>query len=47
MIRMHRMGPDMRLYLITFVPDDPALLPLIARLRHTGIEVSYVTPAPS
>lgn len=45
MTRMHRMGPNLRLYLITFAPDDPDFLPLIARLRHTGIEVSYVTPA--
>ena len=44
MTRMHRMGPTLRLYLITFAPDDPDVLPLIARLRHNGIEVSYVTP---
>ena len=44
MSRMHRMGPNLRLYLITFAPDDPDFLPLIARLQHTGIEVSYVTP---
>jgi uncharacterized protein (DUF58 family) len=44
MTRMHRMGPNLRLYLITFAPDDPDFLPLISRLRHTGIEVSYVTP---
>ena len=44
MIRMHRMGPNLRLYLITFVPDDPAVLPLTGRLGHAGIEVAYVTP---
>ena len=44
MIRMHRMGPNLRLYLITFVPDDPAVLPLTARLEHAGIEVAAVTP---
>ena len=44
MIRMHRMGPNLRLYLITFVPDDPALAPLTGRLRNGGIEVTYVTP---
>lgn len=44
MIRMHRMGPTMRLYLVTFAPDDPDVLPLIGRLRHSGIEVSYVSP---
>ena len=44
MIRMHRMGPNLRLYLITFVPDDPAILPLTGRLEHAGIEVAAVTP---
>ena len=44
MIRMHRTGPNLRLYLITFTPDDPAAMPLISRLRHNGIDVAYVTP---
>lgn len=44
MIRMHRMGPNLRLYLVTFVPDDPEMQPLVGRLQHTGIEVAYVTP---
>ena len=44
MIRMHRMGPNLRLYLITFVPDDSGLAPLTGRLRNGGIEVTYVTP---
>ena len=44
MIRMHRAGPNIRLYLVTFAPDDENVLPLIARLREAGIEVSYVTP---
>ena len=47
MIRMHRMGPNMRLYLVTFAPDDPNILPLISRLRAAGIEVEYVTPVSS
>ena len=46
MIRMHRAGPNIRLYHITFAPDDENVLPLIARLRQAGIEVSYVTPEP-
>ena len=46
MIRMHRAGPNIRLYHITFAPDDENALPLIARLRQAGIEVSYVTPEP-
>ena len=44
MTRMHRSGPNIRLYLVTFAPEDENVLPLIARLRHAGIEVSYVTP---
>ena len=44
MIRMHRSGPNIRVYLVTFAPEDENVLPLIARLRHAGIDVSYVTP---
>ena len=44
MIRMRRMGPHIRLYLVTFAPEDPAVLPLIARLQQAGLEVAYVTP---
>ena len=44
MIRMHRAGPNIRLYLITFAPEDENVLPLIARLKQSGLEVSYVTP---
>ena len=44
MIRMHRLGPNVRLYLITYAPEDGRVLPLISRLQQTGIEVSYVIP---
>lgn len=44
MVAMRRMGPTMRLYLVTFDPDDPAKLPLISKLQSAGIEVCYVTP---
>ena len=44
MIRMHRAGPNIRLYLVTFAPEDENVLPLIARLKQSGIDVSYVTP---
>ena len=44
MSRMHRSGPNIRLYLVTFAPEDESVLPLIARLKQSGIEVSYVTP---
>ncbi len=42
--RIKRMGPNVRLYLITFRPDDPSMLPLVARLQHSGVEVNYVKP---
>ena len=47
MIRMRRMGPEMRLYLVTFTPDDPLVLPLISKLQQGEIEVCYVTPIPA
>lgn len=42
--RMRRMGPVVRMYLITAQPDDEALLPFISRLQHATVEVCYVTP---
>ena len=47
MIRMHRFGPNLRFYLVTFAPDDENVLPLISRMKQAGLEVSYVTPEPS
>lgn len=44
MIRMRKMGPYVRLYLVTFTPDDPLALPLISKLQQAAIEVCYVTP---
>ena len=46
MIRMHRAGPNIRLYLVTFAPEDENVIPLISRLRQSSIEVSYVIPEP-
>lgn len=43
-VRMKRMGPNVRLYLVTFHPDEEPFVPLVARLQHAGIEVNYVTP---
>ena len=47
MIRMHRFGPDIRLYLITFAPDDENVQPLVSRLKQAGIEVAFITPEPA
>ena len=44
MTRMRRMGPTLRLYLVTFTPDDPRLSPMIARLQQAEAEVCYVRP---
>ena len=44
MIRIHRAGPNLRLYLVTFTPDDMNVLPLISRLQQSEIEVVCVTP---
>ncbi len=46
MIRMRRMGPYVRLYLVTFTPDDPRLVPLVSKLQQAAIQVRFVTPAP-
>ncbi len=43
-IRMKRMGPDVRLYFVTFYADGKRTLPLVGRLQQAGIEVCYVTP---
>ena len=44
MTRIHRAGPNLRLYLVTYTPDDMNVLPLISRLQQSEIEVAYVTP---
>lgn len=43
-IRMKRMGPNVRLYLVTFNPDEERFVPLVSRLQQASIEVNYVTP---
>lgn len=44
LVRIRRMGPFVRLYLVTFSPEDPMVLPLISKLQQNTIEVCYVTP---
>ena len=46
MIRMHRVGPNIRFCLVSFTPEDEGLTPLIGRLRQSGIEFSAVLPEP-
>jgi uncharacterized protein (DUF58 family) len=42
--RMKRMGPNVRLYLVTFRPKDGALQGLVGRLQQQGVEVNFVAP---
>ncbi len=44
MMSMRRMGPYVRLYLVTFTPEDEQLIPMISKLQGAGVEVCYVTP---
>ncbi|MBR6027728.1 MAG: DUF58 domain-containing protein [Clostridia bacterium] len=41
--RMRRVGPPIRLLLITADPEDPELLPYIGQLQQSAVEVGYVT----
>ncbi len=42
--RMKRMGPNVRLYLVTFRPKDPSMQGLVGRLQQQGVEVNFVAP---
>jgi uncharacterized protein (DUF58 family) len=42
--RMKRMGPNVRLYLATYQPEEPNLLALVGRLQQAGVEVNFVSP---
>lgn len=42
LIRMRRLGPPIRVFLIVTDPDDPALLPCISQLQQGDVEVGYV-----
>lgn len=43
-VRMKRMGPNVRLYFVTYSPDGGSMQPQVARLQQSGVEVNYVTP---
>ena len=43
-VRMKRMGPNVRMYLVTYDPEEAAVVPLVGRMQQAGIEVNYVTP---
>ena len=42
--RMKRMGPNVRLYLVTFTPKDTHLQGYVGRLQQQGVEVNFVSP---
>lgn len=44
MTRMHHLGPALRLYLVTFAPEDERLQPLLGRLHQSGIQVTCIRP---
>lgn len=43
--RIRRMGPHVRLYLVSFDPENETLQPFVGQLQHHLVEVCYVTPA--
>ena len=43
--QMRRMGPNIRVYLVTFDPEQESLQRLVGQLQHHLVEVCYVTPA--
>ena len=44
LVRMKRMGPNVRLYLVTYDPEEAAVVPMVGRMQQASIEVNYVTP---
>lgn len=46
LVRLRTFGPNIRLYFVTFAPEDAEILALVGRLQQTGIQVSYVIPQP-
>lgn len=42
--RMKRLGPNVRLYFVTFRTDHPDRMAQVGRLQQAGVEVNYVTP---
>ena len=47
MIRMRKLGPNVRFYFVSFTPDAETVLPLISKLQQGLVEVCYVTPVPA
>ncbi len=44
LVRMKRLGPNVRVYFVAYNADDGVAAPLVKRLQLSGIEVDYVTP---
>ena len=44
MVSMRRMGPQVRLCLATFTPNDGTAAPFISRLVQAGCQVGYIMP---
>lgn len=43
-IRIKRLGPNVRLYFVTYKTDNPDRALLAMQLQQAGVEVNYVTP---
>ena len=42
--RMKRMGPNVRVYYVTYRAEADRIAPLVARMQQLAIELNYVTP---
>ena len=47
MLHLRKLGPSLRLYLVTATPDNPDLTPFIVQLQDGLCEVCFVTPQPT
>ncbi|MBE5801041.1 MAG: DUF58 domain-containing protein [Clostridiales bacterium] len=43
-VRMKRMGPNVRVYYVTYKTEDPDRAAFVVRMQQAGVEVNYVTP---
>jgi hypothetical protein len=41
---MKRLGPNVRLYFVTYKTEDPERGQLALRMQQASVEVNYVTP---
>ena len=44
LLRMKRLGPNVRLYYVTCRENNERTVPMVERLKQSGIEVEYISP---